>query len=99
MARYKEQTETTGQAIRDFAETLRLLATEFERHADFMQESHLSTIQVTHWATAKDAAEGLAKFGGAIQSAAMKARMDADLEKMTQQGEATKKPQPKKKSH
>lgn len=100
MARYKGKIETTGQALRDFAETLRLLATEFERHADFMNESNLDTVWVTHWPTAKDAAEGLARFAGAAQAATMQARMDADLDKMTPEDSAKpiRKPSAKKKS-
>lgn len=85
MARYNDETEATGQAIRDFAETIRLLATQLERHADFMAESELPTVSTTHWATARDAAEGLAKFAGALQNATIKARMMADLDKMKKQ--------------
>lgn len=47
-----------------------------------MVESKLEKAETTHWPTARDAVEGLARFAGAVQKAAIEARMMADLEKM-----------------
>lgn len=86
MARYSDKVETNEQAIRDFAESLRLLAVSFERQADFMRESGLNVVQITHWKSAKLGVSNLAAFAAAIQDAVVETKMIGELDRMIATG-------------
>ena len=82
MARYSETIPTNGQAIRNFAADLRVMADDFERQAEFMDQLHLPEIDVTHWKSARDAVAGFSAFAGAIKKAIVDARMMGTVDAM-----------------
>lgn len=107
MTRHNDKNEADSATIREFVEAIRLLATQLERHADFMDESGLKRVLTTHWDTAKIGVDKLSRFAGAVQRSVIEARMSASLEKMApeskpgrevEEPKQPKKPPAKKKS-
>jgi len=82
MARFNETTDTTPQAIRDFATTLRLVAASFDKQAETMEELGLAVVSSTHWKSAKRGVDGFSVYAGAIQSAIVSSRLEPALEAM-----------------
>lgn len=69
MTRYSDRTDTTSAAIREFASTLRLVATHFEYQADAVDSHRLEKVSVAYWKSVRNTLDGLGKFAGSIQEA------------------------------
>lgn len=82
MARFSDTIPTDSKAIRNFAADLRVMADDFDRQAEFMEQLQLPEVDVTHWKSARSAVEGFAAFAGAIKKSIVSARMMGTVDAM-----------------
>jgi len=67
MARFGDRIETTEALIREFADALRAIAGQFDQQAEMLVTLGITQVETTNWASAKDGADKIASFAGALQ--------------------------------
>lgn len=79
MVRHKGKVELRISQIREFAEQLRSVADTCDANCNLAEEKAIETLLVTHFPTGQDGIESIAKFVGAVYTAASEARMQMTL--------------------